>query len=126
MARQIANVNLPKDLIRVGTPAKEDIESDTAPPDLASKLVVPANEDAIRGAMTMAIWAVPRIEPWLDILTASLSHDRKRLRERAESRDDIPAVLLGLQHLYSHEETREKLFSVLEEPDCCINRGMLL
>ena len=99
----------------MGTPAKEDIEFDTAPPDLASKLVVPANEDAIRGAMTMAIWAVPRIEPWLDILTASLSHDRKRLRERAESRDDIPAVLLGLQHLYSHEETREKLFSVLEE-----------
>ena len=28
---------------------------------------------------------------------------------------DIPAVLLGLQHLYSHEETREKLFSLLEE-----------
>ena len=26
-----------------------------------------------------------------------------------KSRDDIPAVLLGLQHLYSHEETREKL-----------------
>ena len=32
-----------------------------------------------------------------------------------KSRDDIPAVLLGLQHLYSHEQTREKLFSVLEE-----------
>ena len=32
-----------------------------------------------------------------------------------ESRDDIPAVLLGLQHPYSHEETREKLFSLLEE-----------
>ena len=31
-----------------------------------------------------------------------------------KSRDDIPAVLLGLQHLYSHEETREKLFSLLE------------
>ena len=32
-----------------------------------------------------------------------------------KSRDDIPAVLLGLQHLYSHEQTREKLFSLLEE-----------
>ena len=32
-----------------------------------------------------------------------------------KSRDDIPAVLLGLQHLYSHEKTREKLFSLLEE-----------
>ena len=29
--------------------------------------------------------------------------------------DHVPAVLLGLQHLYSHEETREKLFSLLEE-----------
>ena len=32
-----------------------------------------------------------------------------------KSRDDIPAVLLGLQHLYSHEETRAKLFSLLDE-----------
>ena len=32
-----------------------------------------------------------------------------------KSRDDIPAVLLGLQHLYSHKQTREKLFSLLEE-----------
>ena len=32
-----------------------------------------------------------------------------------KSRDDIPAVLLGLQHLYSHEETRKKIFSLLEE-----------
>ena len=32
-----------------------------------------------------------------------------------KSRDDIPAVLLGLQYLYSHEQTREKLFSLLEE-----------
>ena len=32
-----------------------------------------------------------------------------------KSRDDIPAVLLGLQHLYSHKQTRDKLFSLLEE-----------
>ena len=84
MARQIANVHLPKESLRVETPSEEDIESDTPPPDVAPKLVIPANEDAIRGAMTMAVWAVPRIEPWLDILTASLSHDRKRLRERTD------------------------------------------
>ena len=43
-----------------------------------------------------------------------------------KSRDDIPAVLLGLQHLYSNEETREKLFSLLEEhilPDTNRNVG---
>ena len=32
-----------------------------------------------------------------------------------KSRDDIPALLLGLQHLYSDEETRTRLFALLEE-----------
>ena len=32
-----------------------------------------------------------------------------------KSRDDIPAILLGLQHLYSNQETRTVLFSLLEE-----------
>ena len=30
-------------------------------------------------------------------------------------RDDIPALLLGLQHLYADEETRTRLFALLEE-----------
>ena len=32
-----------------------------------------------------------------------------------KSRDDIPALLLGLQHLYSDEQTRSRLFALLEE-----------
>lgn len=32
-----------------------------------------------------------------------------------KSRDDIPALLIGLQHIYSDPATREKLFSLLEE-----------
>ena len=32
-----------------------------------------------------------------------------------KSRDDIPAILLGLQHLYSNQETRTVLFALLEE-----------
>ena len=32
-----------------------------------------------------------------------------------KSRDDIPAILIGLQHIYANTETREKLFSLLEE-----------
>lgn len=79
LARRIANVNLPEESIRVGAVSDKDIESDTPLPDVASRLVVPSSEDAVRGAMTMAVWAVPRIEPWLDILTASLSHDHRRL-----------------------------------------------
>ncbi len=87
LARQIANVDLPEASIRVGSTSDEDIEPDTSLPDVASRLVIPSDEDAIRGAMTMAIWAVPRIEPWLDILTASLSHDRGRLPELTDKVD---------------------------------------
>ena len=32
-----------------------------------------------------------------------------------KSRDDISALLLGLQHLYADEETRTRLFALLEE-----------
>ena len=32
-----------------------------------------------------------------------------------KSRDDIPALLLGLQYLYANEETRRRLFTLLEE-----------
>ena len=87
LARQIANVDLPEASIRVGPVSDEDIESDTSLPDVASRLIVPSDEDATRGAMTMAIWAVPRIEPWLDILTASLSHDRGQLPELTDKVD---------------------------------------
>ena len=79
LARQIANVDLLEASIRVGSTSDKDIESDISLPDVTSRLVVPSDEDAVRGAMTMAIWAVPRIEPWLNILTASLSCDRGRL-----------------------------------------------
>ena len=32
-----------------------------------------------------------------------------------KSRDDIPALLLGLQHLYSKEDFRTRLFALMEE-----------
>jgi len=35
-----------------------------------------------------------------------------------KSRDDIPALLMGLQHLYRNEETREALFA-LPGGTCC-------
>jgi len=31
------------------------------------------------------------------------------------SRDDIPRILLGLQHIYCNEATRAELFSILAE-----------
>ncbi len=32
----------------------------------------------------------------------------------ARSRDDVPAILKGLQYIYTHEATRKKVFSTLE------------
>lgn len=37
------------------------------------------------------------------------------IRFNPKSRDDIPAILIGLQHIYANLETRRELFSVLEE-----------
>lgn len=37
------------------------------------------------------------------------------IRFNLKSRDDIPAILIGLQHIYTNPQTRKKLFSLLEE-----------
>ena len=48
----------------------------TAPPDEAGAgIVLPAEMDAARGAMAMAMWAVPRVDPWLNLLCESLAAD---------------------------------------------------
>ena len=52
----------------------------------ASSPGIPAAADTQQGAMCMAIWAVPRMEPWLDLLSASLCGDEK-LRTVAEKVD---------------------------------------
>ena len=44
-------------------------------------LVIPASQDSIHGALTMAVWAVPRIDPWMDVLQASVAADPSRLLE---------------------------------------------
>ena len=43
-----------------------------------------------------------------------------------KSRDDIPQLLMGLQHLYVTDEIREKVFSILEKhinPDVSKTNG---
>ena len=79
MARQASNVCLPVEV------TVDHEKADTIlPPALPSKevntrLEIPDREDAIHGAMSMAVWAVPRIDPWLDMLVASLSVDHDKL-----------------------------------------------
>ncbi len=87
LARQVSNVELPVEPQVVDIP-----EDDSAPPALPDGGVAGASEapaavssernrseaDAAHGAMSLAVWAVPRNDRWFDLLTATLSSDRTR------------------------------------------------
>jgi len=82
-----SNVRLPVTEVGVGSKSEEYLEPAVPPePEVyerTDRLVVPSDADAIHGAMSMAVWAVPRIEPWLRVLAASLSSERTGLPEVA-------------------------------------------
>ena len=82
LARNVSNVHLAATALGVDADAEGTVEPD-ALPDVSRAFVIPDDEDAIHGAMSMAVWAVPRIDPWLDVLTVSLAADRARLPEIA-------------------------------------------
>ena len=87
MARFASNLILDEDAVRVDTGSEETIVADACPPQTGSGLAIPKHGDAVHGAMSMAVWAVPRIDPWLELLVASLASDRARLPELAEGVD---------------------------------------
>lgn len=71
MAQGFANVELPKQPIVV---APFDLQHACDWPLLSAESAAPPERwDAMRGAAAMATWAIPAIDPWLDILCASLS-----------------------------------------------------
>ena len=79
MARFASNLMLAEESVRVDAGPQRVFSAGTFPPEESPRLVLPKAEDAIHGAMTMAVWAVPRIDPWLDLLTASLASGQTRL-----------------------------------------------
>ena len=75
MAGQFANVSLPASGVVVS-----NFEECLPPPDMprdlnASLLELPENLNAVQGAMAMAVWAVPRIGPWIEVLCRALAQD---------------------------------------------------
>ncbi len=82
IGKRISNIEVPD--VRVDSDNMEATELPVPPPEVDAELVIPAEEDSIRGAMSMALWAVPRIDPWMRVLTASLSPQSKGLREHAD------------------------------------------
>ena len=84
MARQFSNVELPDAPVTVrAVPELASVAAGDIPPIPPAfdtcKLEIPTEVDSLHGAMSMAVWAVPRIDPWLDVLVASLSSDYEQL-----------------------------------------------
>ena len=89
MARRVSNVELPEEVVRVDVEPGKTLDPDLPLPEVEGlpRLCLPSGEDAAHGAMSMAVWAVPRIDPWLDLLVASLAADRTRLPGLADKVD---------------------------------------
>ena len=85
LAAGVSNVDLPTGVAVGGGPLDDDFEPGRPPPDPICAFTLPNDEDAIHGAMSMALWAVPHIDPWFNLLTASLAADRTALPDRAKA-----------------------------------------
>lgn len=85
LTRVTSNLDLRDVPIYVSAATNEILEPSALPPDLDPKLEVPESEDAIHGALCMAVWGVPRMAPWLDLLIASLGPDRGLLAGSAQA-----------------------------------------
>lgn len=84
LSRQASNISTPLVDVEPGRveftqlPLPSDIKSDDRGISLSD------HYSLVRGASTMAVWAIPRVDPWLDLLVASLSGDRVRLTDVAK------------------------------------------
>ena len=87
LAQAVSNVDLADLRVDVEPGAVGTVEPGHPPPEASRTLVIPEDEDAVHGAVSMALWAVPHIDPWLDLLVASLASDRTRLRPAAAAVD---------------------------------------
>ena len=79
LVREFSNVTLPEVGLDVGNTKAIDVPSRSSG---KSNLELPDSLDAIQGAMAMAAWAVPRVEPWIEALQWALNHDADRARRQ--------------------------------------------
>jgi alkylated DNA repair dioxygenase AlkB len=71
LARQVSNVALPS-VPRTLRPGKDlAIPPSALPPEPRAGIELPAGLDAVRGSIAMGMWAIPRVEPWADLLCKS-------------------------------------------------------
>lgn len=87
MATAVSNVLLPGNVRKLHGDEQKALIEEPAEADSLPRLLLPEAFDSIRGATSMAIWGVPRIAPWLDLLSASLTRDMPRLEHLARKLD---------------------------------------
>ena len=81
MAGQLSNVCLPSPEVEVGDFSVPSLAPGRpATPDTKS-LELPEALNAVHGAMAMAVWAVPRVEPWIEVLKQALGLDAAGVEE---------------------------------------------
>ena len=85
IGKRISNIDVPE--TSISCVVQDGPLPSTPPPELSAGLVIPETEDSMRGAISMALWAVPRIDPWLDLLAESLSSHPAKLSEVAAAVD---------------------------------------
>ncbi len=86
LSKIFSNIKLPD--VPITIDPKPCVSTTPDPPqDSSSELVLDSDLDSIHGALTMAVWAVPRIEPWLRFLECSLSSRASTLSELAKDLD---------------------------------------
>ena len=85
MAGQLSNVCLPGSEVHVSDSVICFPAADL-PSTLEPRLLdLPESLNAVQGAMAMAVWAVPRIEPWIDVLQHALVQDAARVTQGTRS-----------------------------------------
>jgi alkylated DNA repair dioxygenase AlkB len=73
MAKGFQNLELGDRAIEVEVEAVRRIAPASVPPRAVEQFCPPVAWDALRGAAAMAVWAVPSIDPWLDVFIESIS-----------------------------------------------------
>ena len=87
MAEQFSNLSLPDTPVAVTDFVPEPPPADDPGTPQIRPLDLPETLNAIQGAMAMAVWAVPHVEPWIDILQHALGQDAAGVAEGTEQLD---------------------------------------
>lgn len=79
LAMSVSNLDLSPFRLNVVPHTEPWLELAAEPPASTPGVVIHHDVDSIQGALSMAIWGIPRTPPWMDVLVSSLSCDSAQL-----------------------------------------------